>query len=182
MPITKKFFQIFILLLCSFQISAQNFETRYAIETKTLENEPKVFEENFGALKLNNALGDLSFTTNLANLITGNKKIDSVLAEREQISFYFQANILQNLNARAVQENDNELHRITGSITVNTIIYPCEAFISIKNLQDKSSSTKLLIDLRFEVDPKTVIIPVLSEYFNYTLIFQIYNGVITQNN
>ena len=169
---------IIVLFVVSFASISQNAETRFVIETTFNDTIPVLYEQNYGSLKFNSTTGDLTFSTNLANFKTGNKITDSLLSEKKQIQFTFQGNLDQNLFKIVGEENDDKLHKITGNILVNNISYFTDAYVSVENFSDKSAPSKILLDLKLEVDPKVVVIPYLSNYFNHVLLFQINNGVI----
>jgi hypothetical protein len=173
---------VMLVLYFSFIMRAQTVQTRYTIETTFNDTITTTYEGNYGSIKLSSTTADLLFTTNLANLKTGNKKIDSLLIEQERIPFSFQGNLGQGLFGIINEENDDTFHKITGTITVDNISYPAEARIRIENLPDKTNISKALLDLILEFDPKVVKIPFLSTYFNNKLLFQINDGVVNQNN
>jgi hypothetical protein len=174
-----KFFKLLlIILVLSINSRAQNTEIRFAVETTFNDTVSIAYEQNYGSLKYNSGTSDLIFTTNLANFKTGNKKIDSLLIDKEQIQFLFQSNLGLGFFGVVREENDNIYHKITGTVIVNNISYPTEAFVAVENFADKSSPGKILLDLKLEINPKIVIIPYLSNYFNNVLVFQVSDGII----
>ena len=164
----------------SFGTKAQTSDSRFAVET-VLDKATVVYEENRGALKLNSGTGELIFITNLANFQTGNKTTDSLLTEQKIMLFTFNANIGQNITGLMDQENDDKYHTITGIVTVNNVSYNTEASIRLKNLSEKSNLSKVLVDLKLEVDPKIIKLPYLSDYFKNILLFQIDDSYFNQN-
>ena len=161
--------------------TSQIIESRFAIETTFNDKTPIAYEENYGSLKLNSNTSDLIFTTNLANIRTGDKKVDSLLIEQENIPFTFRANLGQGLFSLINEENDDAYHKILGEITVNNVTYQAEAYVKIENFSDKSNMSKALLDLKLQLDPKAITIPFLSAYFNNIILFQINDGIINQN-
>ena len=171
-----------VLLLFSIGLKAQTMQTRFTIETTFNDTTTATYEGNYGSIKLNSTTSDLVFTTNLANLKTGSKRIDSLLIEQERVQFTFQGNLGRGLFGIINEENDDTFHKITGTITVDDVSYPAEARIRIENLPDKSNISKALLDLIIEFDPKVVKIPFLSTYFTNKLLFQVNDGVVNQSN
>jgi hypothetical protein len=168
-------------LLGGYNSKAQAIKTRYAIETTFDKKVPVAYEELFGSLVLNSVSGDITFTTDLADIKTGDKRTDSLLAGQENIPFVFQAGLPQGLSGVVNAENDDKFHKIVGAITVNGSSFPLEAEMRVNNLINRSDLSKALLDLRFEIDPKVVLIPILSDYFKNILLFQVSDGIINQN-
>lgn len=167
-------------MLAMLNLKSQTAETRYAIETTFDGKTPVTFEEMFGALNLNSNTGELTFTTNLAKLKTGNKTVDSLLNEQALLPFTFQGSLGQDLFAIIKDQNDDTFHKVVGSVTVNNINYPSIAQVKIENISNKSDISKTFLDLRLEIDSKVIRIPYLSDYFNSILLFQIENGVLNK--
>ena len=174
-------FIVVVIALLSFGTNAQTSDSRFAIETTLEDKATVVYEENRGALKLNSSTGELIFITNLANFQTGNKTIDSLVSEQKIMLFTFNANIGQNIPGLMDEQNDDKYHAITGIVTVNNLSYNTEAFIRLKNLSEKSNLSKVLVDLKLEIDPKIVKLPYLSDYFKNVLLFQIDDSYFNQN-
>ena len=168
--------------LLSITAKSQTLQSRFAIETTFNDKTPIAYEENYASLKLNSNTSDLTFNTNLSNIRTGDKNVDSLLIEQENIQFTFQANLGQGLFGLINEENDDTYHKILGTITVNNINYKSEAYVKIENFADKSNMSKSLLDFKLQFDPKIIIIPYLSNYFNNTVLFQMNGGIINQNN
>jgi len=180
-PTLKIKFIIATIISMSFDIKAQISDSRYVVET-TLDNKtPVVYEDNRGAFKFNINTGDLLFVTNLSNFKTGNKTTDSLLSEQEVILFTFSANTGQNLSGLIDQQNDDKYHSVTGIITVNNVTYNKEGFYRLKNLSERSNLSKVLVDLKLEIDPKVIKLPYLSDYFKNTLIFEVEDNFMNQN-
>lgn len=174
---------IIVLLICFFslQIRSQILETRYAIQTTFDDKKPVAYESNYGSLRINSSSGDLIFSTDLAALKTGNNKTDSLLVETGKIPFTFFGNLSQGLFGIINEENDDNYHKVLGTITINQSVYPAEAYVRINNLSDKSDISKALLDFRLQIDPRSVSIPILSDYFKNALLFLVIDGVINQN-
>ncbi|HXB39163.1 MAG TPA: hypothetical protein VNZ49_01395 [Bacteroidia bacterium] len=84
MKVTIKYCLLTTLLsLLSVGLKAQTTQTRYTIETTFNDTITTTYEGNYGSIKLNSSTSDLIFTTNLANLNTGNKRIDSLFVNRQ---------------------------------------------------------------------------------------------------
>lgn len=172
---------LFNLLFCfSLCIDAQIAETRYAIETTFDGKTPVTYEQIYGSLRLNSTNGELTFTTNLAKLKTGNSTIDSTLSEVERLPFSFQGMLGQDLFGIIKDVNDDSYHKVVGSVTVNNVSYSTIAMLKIENISNKSDMSKMLLDMRLDIDPKVIIIPYLSDYFNNILIFQIEDGTVNK--
>jgi hypothetical protein len=170
----------FALLLITASLKAQITETRFAIETTFDGKTPVSYDQNFGSLTLNSSSGELRFSTNMAKLKTGDKTIDSLLAEQDQIQLVFQGNVGQVLFGIINEENDDTYHKVLGTITVNNSTYQTVAYLKIENLSNKSDVSKSLLDLRLDIDPEVILIPYLSDYFNSHLLFQIEDGFINK--
>lgn len=177
----KKLILCFALFLLAFGLKAQLIESRYAIETTFDDKAPTVYEENYGVVRLNTSSGDLVFTTDMAKLKTGNKKVDSLLMEQETIPLVFKGNLGQGLFGIINQENDDTYHKVVGTITVNGNSYAAAVNVKIDNMADKSNMSKALLDLKFELDPAVVTMPCLTAYFNHVLFFQLNDGYVNQN-
>jgi hypothetical protein len=173
---------VILLIVITLSCKSQNLQSRYAIET-TLGSDktPVVYKENYGEFRFNSNTGELFFSTNLGNLKTGNKNTDSLLLEKGLILFTFTANLGQNLFELIDQQNDDKYHKILGTVVVNNVSYNAEAFVKLKNISEKSNLSKLLMDLKLDIDPKVIKIPILSDYFKNILLFHIEENWINQN-
>lgn len=164
---------------CTVNAQSQLGNTRYALET-TFNDTAVVYEESNGVLKLNYVTNDLTFSTTLNQLTTGNKNIDSLLLNEAKINFDFTANLEQGLFGLIKQENDDTYHTIIGTITINNISYTAQAQIRVNNFGDKSNTSKALFDFKLQFNPKKIIIPILSNYFTNDALIQINDGRINQ--
>jgi hypothetical protein len=177
--IAKKLLVWMPLLISSMFSKAQIAETHYAIET-LFSNTPVLYERNLGTVKFNANTNELVFSTNLANLKTGSKSIDSALADQELIQFTYVGNLGKDLFGIVKEENNDDYRKIVGTIIVNSTSYPAEAFLRIKNLAYKSDLSKALFNLRLEVNPKIIFIPYLSSYFENPIVFIIEDEIVNK--
>lgn len=153
-------------------------EARYALETSLDGKTTKVYEKSFCTIQLNSSSGEMNLYTDLATLQTDNKKTDSLLAQEEQIPFAVKATLSDGISGVINDENGETYHKIIGTLTVDNAASPVEVYVRVKNLADKSDVSKALMDVKFEIDPKSVSLPVLSDYFTNTLVFQVNNAFI----
>lgn len=171
---------VVLLIVTSTNIKAQITETRFGIETTFDGKTPVAYEGNYGAIKLNTNTSELVFQTNLADIKTRNKKVDSLLNEVETIAFIFKGNVGIDVFKLITEQNDDTYHKILGSVIVDNIVYQAEGYIKLENFGDKSNLNKLYIDFKIQIDPKLIQIPYLSAYFNNQLLIEINDGLINQ--
>jgi hypothetical protein len=176
----KLHFIVVVVVSLSLSIKAQSSDSRYSVQT-IFDNNLVTYEGNRGALRLDINSGDLIFISNLANFQTGHKTTDSLLSEQHVMLLTFNANIGQNIFELIDRQNDDRYHMTTGTITVNNVSYNMEGFFRLKNLGEESNLSKVLVDLKLEIDPKIVKLPYLSDYFKNTLVFYIEDSYSNQN-
>lgn len=144
--------------------------TNYTVQT-ILNGNPVVYENNRAVLRFNSNSKDLTFNVNLASFVTGNDTVDKKLVDMIQLPFVFTGNLGRDLYEVAKRENLDSPRKVAGKVSVNTIDYPIEATVSIKNMVVQEDIPKALFSLYLEVDPKVVYIPHFSEYFDNSLTF-----------
>jgi hypothetical protein len=170
------------LLLLPFLSAAQLQQSRFVIETTLDGKSPAIYEENYGTVRLSPNTGDISFYTNLADVKTNNAKTDSLLQKQETIRFSFEGNLREGLASIINEVNNDKFHKVEGTLYINTVAYPMEAYVKIDNFGDRSNFSKAMMDLKLTVDPAIISLPCLSDYFKNTLVMQVNDGAINIQN
>lgn len=151
-------------------------ETRLIIASE--DKKGKAFEANaeFAYMILNLSNGDFSLTADLANLKTGDTKLDSVIKSQGPQPLVFKGNITENLFLFNQQINDEKDYNMPGQLSINNTNLPCIAQFDPVNFGEKSDTKNYRIDFKLAVDANKIGILGLENKLNKQIIFEVIDG------
>ncbi len=160
------------------QVSSNDF---FAESRLTIQSEDKLqnlFEASteFAYMLLNMTNGDFVLNTDASKLVTGNKRVDSILVSKGSQPILFKGNISENLFLFNQQVNDEKLYNMPGQLTINNITIDCVAQFDPVNYSDRSDTKNYRIDFRLTVDPAKLAITSLETKINKQLIIEVKGG------
>lgn len=173
----------FGFLMVSLFSNAQSY-----IETKmVLVSEDKYAKEieyftESTYMALNIATGDFTLNSDLSDLKTGDRKLDSLLnAQGEQI-LIFKGNISENILTYSQQQNDERTYEMPGQLFFNGNSFACTAQFDPINLADKNEVKNYRMDFRLAVDPDKLNIKVFDGKFAKQIVLEITGGKLNTLN
>lgn len=171
------------LFLTGAHLSAQSSDI-YTTQTKLLiqseDNKGKPFtafsESAFMNLSL--STGEFLLKADLADLKTGDRRLDSLIAAKGSQPFIFKGKIVENLMLFGEQANDEKSYNLEGQLTINNISLACVAQYDPVNFGEKNQTNSYRMDFKLSVDPAKMAILGLENKLNKQLVFEVMDGIV----
>jgi len=183
MKLLSKLYVCIFTLVISHIISAQTnspylSETKLVIESVDKKgNEFKAFT-NYSQMTLNTATGDFLLSFDVADLKTGNSKLDSVLISNGPQKIKFKGNIGENLFVFNQQVNNEKLYDMPGQLLLNNNAIDCVASFDPINYGEKSNTKNYRMDFKLEMDANKISILGLENKINNQFVIEVKSGII----
>ena len=178
----KLYLSVFTLVISHF-ISAQTnspylSETKLVIESIDKKGDAFTAFTDYSQMTLNTATGDFLLSFDVADLKTGNAKLDSILISKGSQKIKFKGNIGENLFVFNQQVNNEKLYDMPGQLIINNSAINCVASFDPINYGEKSNTKNYRMDFKLEMDADKISILGLENKINNQFVIEVKSGII----
>lgn len=178
----KLYLSVFTLVISHF-ISAQTnspylSETKLVIESIDKKGDAFTAFTDYSQMTLNTATGDFLLSFDVADLKTGNTKLDSILISKGSQKIKFKGNIGENLFVFNQQVNNEKLYDMPGQLIINNSAINCVASFDPINYGEKSNTKNYRMDFKLEMDADKISILGLENKINNQFVIEVKSGII----
>lgn len=171
----------FVSLFTCFLTGAQTGVPAFIKSTLVLISENREgkeikFSVESAYMTLNTSSGDFTLNADLADLVTGDKKQDSLISSNGSQSLVFSGNISENLILFNEQQNDEKNYPMPGVLSLNNNSVSCVAQFDPINLAEKSETKNYRMDFTLSVDASRFAIKGLENLLFKQVAFEIVAG------
>ena len=174
---------LIFMLFAGIQLSAQSSDI-YTTQTKLLiqseDNKGKAFTAFSESAYMNLSLstGEFLLKADMADIKTGDRRLDSIIASKGSQPFTFKGKIVENLLVFGEQASIDKYYNLEGQLTINTISIPCVAQYDPVNFGEKSQTNNYRMDFKLAIDPTKMAILGLENKLNRQLVFEVMDGIV----
>ncbi len=183
MKLLSKLYVCIFTLVISYIVSAQT-NSPYLSETKlmieSIDKKGNAFNAftDYSQMILNTATGDFLLSFDVADLKTGDSKLDSILISKGSQKIKFKGNIGENLFVFNQQVNNEKMYDMSGQLLLNNNIINCVASFDPINYGEKSNTKNYRMDFKLEIAAEKISIIGLENKINYQFLIEVKSGII----
>jgi len=131
---------------------------------------------------LNLSTGDFTLNADLSDLVTGSRRLDSLLRAKGEQPLVFKGNISENVLTYSQQQNDEQTYDMPGQLLFNDNTTSCTAQFDPINLADKNEIKNYRMDFRLALNPDNLNIKLLEGRFSNEVVLVISGGKLNIQN
>lgn len=180
--LSKLYICVFTLVISHFGITQTNSpylsETKLVIESIDKKGNAFSAFTDYSQMTLNTVTGDFLLTFDVADLKTGNPKLDSVLISKGSQKIKFKGNIGENLFVFNQQVNNEKMYDMPGQLLLNNSAIDCVASFDPINYGEKSNTKNYRMDFKLEMDADKISILGLENKINNQFVIEVKSGII----
>lgn len=183
MKLLSKLYVCILTLVISHIVSSQT-NSPYLSETKlmieSIDKKGNAFNAftDYSQMILITATGDFLLTFDVADLKTGDPKLDSVLTSKGSQKIKFKGNIGENLFVFNQQANNEKMYDMPGQLLLNNSAINCVASFDPINYGEKSNTKNYRMDFKLEMDADKISILGLENKINNQFVIEVKSGII----
>jgi len=168
---------LFSGIFCKAQNTVPAFlESNLILVSEDKNGHPTKYSVGNAYMILSLSTGDFILNADLSELLTGNKKQDSLIRSYGNQPLSFKGNIGENLLMFNRQENDEKSYPMAGVLNLNTTSTPGQAQFDPINLADKSETKNYRMDFVLSIDASKILIKGMENMFSKQVVFEIVAG------
>lgn len=159
------------------QTSPYLVQSRLNIQSVDNYNKPFEASTDGAYMVLYTSTGDFVLNADVANLRTGDAKMDSILASKGPQLISFKGNLSQNLFLFSQPNNEEKSYNLPGKLLIGSLSIDCIAEYDPINYGDKTDPKNYRIDFELMLsEPVKGIIPGLENKISKRLYFEVRAG------
>jgi len=153
-------------------------QTKLLIQSVDIKGNPFTAYSESAYMNLSLSTGEFVLKADMADIRTGDGRLDSILSTKGPQPFLFKGKIVENLLIFADQTQDGQDYNLEGQLMINNLALNCVAQYDPVNFGEKSETKSYRMDFKLVVDPAKMAILGLENKISKQLVFEVMDGIV----